>query len=39
VEHLSKEESRKENSGIMLIMRSLWLEQNARVFERLLAAG
>jgi hypothetical protein len=37
VERLSKEESRKENLGIMLIMGSLWLDQNARVFERLLA--
>jgi hypothetical protein len=37
MERLSKEESRKENSGIMLLMRSLWLGQNARVFERLLA--
>jgi hypothetical protein len=34
VEHLSQQDSKKANSVIMLKMRSLWLEQNARVFER-----
>jgi hypothetical protein len=34
VEHLSQQDSRKANLVIMLTMRSLWLERNARVFER-----
>jgi hypothetical protein len=34
VEGLSRQDSKKANSLIMLTMRSLWLERNARVFDR-----
>jgi hypothetical protein len=33
VEHLSRDDSMRANSLIMLALRSLWLERNARVFD------
>jgi hypothetical protein len=33
VGHLSRADSKKANSFIMLTLRSLWLERNARVFD------
>jgi hypothetical protein len=33
VSHLSHSDSKVANSAIMLVMRSLWIERNARIFE------